>query len=108
MRIQKNDDVVLTFFAGGFAQNFTKNLTTYNILYKSNRIQVLKNYNAIIAVYVNSYYNKQHKLFINKKFVHFSKTTQSHINKLIKYATLDNKIITTKDFSSILEKNVNI
>lgn len=104
MRKLKNDSLILKFEDGGFGKNYSNNLKTYNFIFKNVRIQVLKQYNAILAVYVNSFYNKEKKLYINKKYLHYSKTTQTIINKLMKECNLFEKSIKYKVFSDTLEK----
>lgn len=104
MRKLKNDSLILKFEDGGFASNLSDNLKTYNFIYKDIRIQVLKQYNAILAVYVNSFYNKEKKLYINERYLHYSKTTQTIINKLIRECNLFEKSIKYKFFSNTLEK----
>ena len=104
MRKLKNDSLILKFEDGGFGKNFSDNLKTYNFIYKDIRIQVLKQYDAILAVYVNNFYNKEKKLYINKRYLHYSKTTQTIINKLTKECNLFEKSIKYKFFSNTLEK----
>lgn len=107
MKRLKNDDLILDFITGGFATNYSKNLKTYNFIYKDMRIQVLKQYDAILAIYVNSfYYNKNKKrVYINNNYLHYSKTTQTIINKIVNNCSLYEKDIKYKNFSELLEKN---
>lgn len=72
----KNSEILDTFLMrNGKATNKTR-LSTKNILCKDGIYrQCLFNYNVLIALIDN--YNK---LIINKRYYHFSMTTQKHIN----------------------------
>lgn len=98
----KNDELILKFEAGGFAINYSKNLKTYNFIYKDIKIQVLKQYDAILAIYFNSFYNKK-KVYINKKLLHYSKTTQTIINKVVNECNLCQKDLEYKEFTRLFD-----
>lgn len=84
----KNIEVIENFLKHGIK---CKGSNLQNIK-ASNNLNVLYNYNAKIAVFTSN------KCIINKKWLHYSKTTQTHINKVktlckqnnisIEYATL--------------------
>lgn len=76
----KNSEILDTFLSrNGNATNKTR-LSTKNILCKDGIYrQCLFNYNVLIALIDN--YNK---LIINKRYYHFSSTTQKHINYIIR------------------------
>lgn len=76
----KNSEILDTFLMrNGNATNKTR-LSTKNILCSDGIYrQCLFNYNVLIALIDN--YNK---LIINKRYYHFSSTTQKHINYIIR------------------------
>lgn len=78
----KNSDVIKSFLFG--CENCkTKNLQNIKINNKNN---VLYNYNAKIAYKGYNIFSKNYFILINKKWLHYSKTTQTNINNIIKLA----------------------
>lgn len=76
----KNKQILDTFLSrNGKATNRTR-LSTKNILCSDGIYrQCLFNYNVLIA-FIDNY----NKLIINKRYYHFSSTTQKHINYIIR------------------------
>lgn len=76
----KNSEILNTFLSrNGKATNKTR-LSTKNILCSDGIYrQCLFNYNVLIA-FIDNY----NKLIINKRYYHFSSTTQKHINYIIR------------------------
>lgn len=81
----KNIDVLKSFIS---AKNTCKTQHLKNIqVNKNGTLNVLYNYNAKIAVFMFNNVNKEYYIVINKKYLHYTKTTQIIINKLIALAT---------------------
>lgn len=81
----KNIDVLKSFIN---AKNTCKTQHLKNIqVNKNGTLNVLYNYNAKIAIFIFSNVNKEYYIIINQKYLHYTKTTQIIINKLIALAT---------------------
>lgn len=77
----RNEEVLKKFFFGcEGCKNSNKNLENIKV---SNNINVLYNYNAKIAVLMYNKEDKSYYIIINKKYLHYSKTTQKHINYIV-------------------------
>lgn len=77
----RNVDVIKNFFFGcKGCKNSTKNLENIKV---GNNINVLYNYNAKIAVLMYNKEDKSYYIIINKRYLHYSKTTQKHINYIV-------------------------
>lgn len=103
----KNLKVVNAFLEGKKADN-GRNLWTYAINGKGYNLQVIKQYNAIVGGYTMPMWKKSQKtLFINSNYLHYSKTTQTIINTIIREAEKNGYKIIRKNFTSKLEKKLN-
>lgn len=103
----KNLKVINAFLQGQKADN-GRNLWSYTVEGNGYNLQVIKQYNAIIGAYTMPMWKKSQKtLFINSKYLHFSKTTQTIINTIIREAEKNGHKIIQKDFTSKLEKKLN-
>ena len=103
----RNSQVVNAFIQGKKADN-GRNLWTYAISGNGYNLQVIKQYNAIIGGYIMPLWEKSKKtLFINSNYLHFSKTTQTIINTIIREAKKEGHHIIEKNFTSKLEKKLN-
>lgn len=78
----RNIDIIKSFLFGCESCK-TKNLQNIKINNKNN---VLYNYNAKIAYKGYNIFAKNYFILINKKWLHYSKTTQTNINNIIKLA----------------------
>lgn len=77
----RNHEVIKKFFYGcGNCKNSSKNLENIQV---SDNINVLYNYNAKIAVFMYNKEDKSYYIIINKRYLHYSKTTQKHINYIV-------------------------
>lgn len=77
----RNQEVLKKFFFGcENCKNSSKNLENIKV---SDNINVLYNYNAKIAVLMYNKEDKSYYIIINQKYLHYSKTTQKHINYII-------------------------
>lgn len=103
----KNKEVLNNFINRSWdAVNLSDNLRTYTILHNNEYMQVLKNYNALIA-YIAPNESKYAVLVINKKYLHYSNTTQKHINYIINnYSDIVYKDITDEEEEKILNAQV--
>lgn len=99
----KNKEVLNNFLRRNWdAVNYSDNLRTYTILCNNEYIQVLKNYNALIA-YIKADCNGYATLYINKKYLHYSNTTQKHINYIVNnYNSIIYQNITDEEEEKIL------
>lgn len=80
----KNKDVLKKYLFSRYfrvATSYSKNLVA---TIKENGDKTLKNYNAIISKKENGIF------FINSNYLHYTKTTQSIINQLIKLLNENN------------------
>lgn len=92
----KNQEVLKKFFFGcENCQNSNKNLENIKV---SNNINVLYNYNAKIAVLMYNKEEKSYYIIINKKYLHYSKTTQKHINYIVN--------LCKKEYMQVIYKNL--
>ena len=102
----RNSQVVNAFIQGRKADN-GRNLWTYVISGNGYNLQVIKQYNAIIGGYIMPLWEKSKKtLFINNKYLHYSKTTQAIINTIVREAEKNRHKIIRKNFTSKLEKKL--
>lgn len=90
----KNQDVITNLFVLRKSASSNKNL---QVLVKKQRqvggLALLQNYSSIIAFYMyfmDSQDNFIKKLVINSSYLHYSKTTQTIINKVISVAKINN------------------
>ena len=98
----KNKEVLNNFLRRNWdAVNCSNNLHTYTILYNNEYVQVLKNYEALIA-YIKADCNGYATLYINNKYLHYSNTTQKHIN----YIVNNYNSITYEDITDEEERNI--
>lgn len=103
----KNLQVINAFLQGQKAEN-GRNLWSYTIKGNGYNLQVIKQYGAIIGAYTMPMWKKSQKtLFINSNYSHFSKTTQTIINTIIREAKKEGHHIIEKNFTSKLEKKLN-
>lgn len=103
----KNLKVINAFLEGKKADN-GRNLWSYTIGGNGYNLQVIKQYNAIIGGYTMPLWEKSKKtLFINSNYLHYSKTTQTIINTIIREAEKNGYKIIQKNFTSKLEKKLN-
>ena len=87
----KNLQVIKNYLEGMDATN-GRNLKSYQVEGNGYKIQVLKQYEAILGGYTKTSYIIEKKeckgiLYINKNYLHYSKTTQTIINTLDREAT---------------------
>lgn len=89
----KNEEVINNLFILKKSASSNKNL---QVLLKNKRqvggLALLQNYNSIIAFYMYYIDNKNDfikKLVINSSYLHYSKTTQTIINKTINTAKIN-------------------
>lgn len=90
----KNEEVINNLFILKKSASSNKNL---QVLVKNQRqvggLALLQNYNSIIAFYMYYIDNKNNfikKLVINSSYLHYSKTTQTIINKVVSVAKINN------------------
>lgn len=103
----QNLQVVNAFLEGKKANN-GRNLWTYAISGNGYNLQVIKQYNAIIGGYTMPMWKKSKKtLFINSNYLHYSKTTQTIINMIMREAEKNGDKIIQKNFTSKLEHKLN-
>lgn len=102
-----NLQVVNAFIQGKKADN-GRNLWSYTVNGNGYNLQVIKQYNAIIGGYTTPLWEKSKKtLFINSNYLHYSKTTQTIINTIMREAEKNGYKIIQKNFTSKLEKKLN-
>lgn len=89
----KNEEVINNLFVLRKSASSNKNL---QVLVKNQRqvggLALLQNYNSIIAFYMYYIDNKNNfikRLVINSSYLHFSKTTQTIMNKTINIAKIN-------------------
>ena len=105
----KNLQVIKNYLEGMDATN-GRNLKSYQVEGNGYKTQVLKQYGAIIGGYTKTSYiigKKEYKgiLYINKNYLHYSKTTQTIINMLDREATQNKyKIIYTSFNNKLVNK----
>lgn len=105
----KNLQVIKNYLEGMDATN-GRNLKSYQVEGNEYKIQVLKQYEAILSGYTKTSYiisQKQYKgtLFINKNYLHYSKTTQTIINILDREATQNKyKVVYTSFDDNLVNK----
>lgn len=92
----KNQEVIKKFFYGcENCKNSSKNLENIKV---SDNINVLYNYNAKIAVLMYNKENKNYYVIINRKYLHYTRTTQKHINYIVE--------LCKKEYMQIIYKNL--
>lgn len=92
----RNQEVIKKFFFGcEGCKNASKNLENIKV---SNNINVLYNYKAKIAVLMYNKEDKSYYMIINKKYLHYSKTTQKHINYIVN--------LCKKEYMQVIYKNL--
>ena len=105
----KNLQVIKNYLKGMDATN-GRNLKSYEIKGNGYKIQVIKQYEAILAGYTKTSYIISEKkyngiLYINKNYLHYSKTTQTIINILDREATQNKyKVIYTSFNDKLVNK----
>ena len=105
----KNLQVIKEYLQGMDATN-GRNLKSYEIKGNGYKIQVLKQYEAILGGYTKTNYiieKKEYKgiLFINKNYLHYSKTTQTILNMLDREATQNKyKVVYTSFDDKLVNK----
>ena len=102
----RNSQVVNAFIQGKKANN-GRNLWSYSVNGNGYNLQSIKQYNAIIGGYTTPLCKKSKKtLFINSNYLHYSKTTQTIINMIMREAEKNGYKIIQKNFTSKLEKKL--